>query len=149
MRAMYYQKQDAPPPAPPRRSHTGWIVALVLLCLAAAAVFLILPKTQYGRYQKAVSQMEAGQYDESLRGISRPGGLRRRCQPGYLLPLLPGPAPVKPPIGRRRSAIYESLGDYRKAPRWQRTANTAKRWTRWPRRPMKKPSTFDKSPVPG
>lgn len=116
MRAMYYQKQDTPPPAPPRRSHTGWIVALVLLCLAAAAVFLILPKTQYGRYQKAVSQMEAGQYDEAYAAFLALGDYDGAANQATSCRYYQAQRLYEAADWAAAGAIYESLGDYRKSP---------------------------------
>lgn len=120
MRAMYYQKQEEPPAppaqtAPPRRTHTALLVTLLLLALAAAAVFLLYPKTQYGRYQKAVSQMNAGQYEAAYAAFLTLGDYREAADNASFCRYYQAQALYEAGNWNEAGTIYASLGDYKKS----------------------------------
>ena len=121
MRAMYYRKNECQderdPVDPPRKSGTKpWMVVLIiflLLALASAGLYVLLPQTQYGQYQKAVALMEEGSYEEAYTVFSVLTGYRRADDNADFCRYYMAQELYEAGDYAAAGAIYASIPDYR------------------------------------
>ena len=73
-------------------------------------------RDRYGRYQKAVSQMEAGQYDEAYAAFLALGDYDGAANQATSCRYYQAQRLYEAADWAAAGAIFESLGDYRKSP---------------------------------